>query len=135
VDDARVSLDLHMNQYLKHQKILLEGRRKLLLSLNPKAQILNSQVKLKTLSKHFDQLMIRKLSIQSERLQRVVSALRSIDPKNLLSRGYSILLSEKNQSVIASVNKVKLSEQMRILVSDGEILSTVNEIKPKNGKQ
>jgi exodeoxyribonuclease VII large subunit len=132
IDDARQILDSNINQYLKHQKMLIEARKKILLSLNPRSQILNSKVKLKTLSKQFDQLMQQKLSMQSERLQRVMSALKSVDPKKLLSRGYSILLSEKNRSVITSVGNVKKSEHLRIMVSDGEIITTVNEIISKN---
>jgi len=132
LDDTRQNLDAAILQYLRHQKTLLEGRKRVLYSLNPRSQIHNSQKRLHSLSKQLDTLMQRKVAIHAERLERVVSSLKAIDPKNLLTRGYSILFSEKDRSVITSVQKVKKSDQLRLMLADGEISSTVQEIFPKN---
>ena len=134
LDDARHHIDLSIGQTLKQHQLLLQARKKILYNLNPKAQIQNSKLRIRTIAKQLDQLVLRRVVYQSERLSRVSSAMKSIDPKNLLARGYSILFSEKDRSVITSVRHVTYSDRLRILLSDGEITSTVQEIIQKNGQ-
>lgn len=128
IDNARQHFDLAISQELKIQKTLLEGRKRILSTLSPKAQIQNSKEKLGRISRQLDHLLEQKQQIRKDRLMRVEVALKSIDPKNLLTRGYSILFSEKERSVINSVSRVKKSDSLRILVADGEIATTVSEI-------
>jgi exodeoxyribonuclease VII large subunit len=130
LDDFRLGLDTSAFQLLKHKKTLLEGGRKVLFSLNPRAKVINSQLRLASLAKLFDHLISRKVVVHYDRLNRLIAALKAIDPKNLLSRGYSILFSEKDRSVITSVHKIKQSDRLRLMVCDGEIESTVEEIYP-----
>jgi len=131
LDDTKQSLDLIVFQIFKQQRTALEARKKLLYSLNPQSQIINSQKRLVVISRQIDQFILRRVSIQSERLARVVSSLKAVDPKNLLKQGYSILFSEKDHSVINSVKSVKKSDKLRMLLADGEILSIIEEAIPK----
>ena len=135
LDDTRTHIDSSILQFLKQQKTIIEARKRVLYSLNPRSQILNSQKRLTAVSKQLDQLILRRVSFLSERLNRVSSSLKAIDPKNLLTRGYSILFSEKDRSVITSVHKVKMSDQLRMQLADGEILSTVNKVIPNDGQK
>lgn len=73
----------------------------------------------------------RTFSLRKERLLQISTALHSIDPKNLLTRGYCILFSEKDNSVITSVNAVEKQQDIRIMLSDGELLSTIKDVFPK----
>ncbi len=57
--------------------------------------------------------------------------LKAIDPKNVLSKWYSILFSEKDGSVINSIYKLKKQEKVRVWLVDGEALVTINEIIPR----
>lgn len=62
------------------------------------------------------------------RLSHISDMLKALDPKNVLQKGYSILFAEKETSVINSVAKLKKGQQARLLLSDGEIIITINEV-------
>lgn len=62
------------------------------------------------------------------KLQKTEEILRAIDPKNLLTKGYSILLSEREGSVIKSVRDVKNQAKIHILLSDGSAHSTLTDV-------
>lgn len=75
-----------------------------------------------------DQLFLRCLSLHQERLKKLSDSLQSINPKRLLSKGYAILFAEKDRSVISSIHALEQNQEIRLLLSDGEILSIVKEI-------
>ncbi len=81
--------------------------------------------------KQLNLLMHNSLSLSRERLKNIAAALQAIDPKHLLSKGYAIIFAEKDRSVITSVSAVERQQQIRLLLSDGEILSTIKDIFPK----
>jgi exodeoxyribonuclease VII large subunit len=60
-----------------------------------------------------------------QKLVQLTSHLKSIDPKNLLTKGYSILFRENSNSVIFSPKEVQAGENVRVLVKDGEIKAQV----------
>lgn len=130
LDALRQASDSSMLQALKQQKALLEAKRKFLYSLNPQVQLVNAQKRLSVFSRQLDQRMTTMFSIRKDRLKRVIAALQAIDPKNLLGRGYAILFSEIDRSVITSVHAIKRSDKFTALVADGEILVNVEEIFP-----
>lgn len=80
------------------------------------------------LTKRLDQLFQSQLDLYRERLGNLSETLRIIDPKNLLNKGYSILFAEKEHSVISSIHKLEKQQKARLLLSDGEVLITINEV-------
>ena len=80
--------------------------------------------------KQLDQQWQPILNLRKERLVQLCAALHSINPKNLLTKGYCILFSEKEHSVITSIKAVEKQQDVRVLLSDGEILSTIKDVFP-----
>ncbi len=78
--------------------------------------------------KGLDQAVHRLLMLKKERLQQLMNALHSINPKNLLTKGYAIVFAEKNRTVITSISNVEKRQEIRLLLTDGEILSTIKEV-------
>lgn len=81
--------------------------------------------------KQLQTLYQRSVSKKYEQLEMIKTSLSMVNPKNILSKGYCILFSEKDYSAITSINAVKTNDQVRILLSDGKLLTTINEILPK----
>lgn len=54
--------------------------------------------------------------------------LESLNPKNVLKRGYSILQNDKGQT-LTSVKELKTGDKIKTIVADGEVVSTVENIK------
>lgn len=67
-------------------------------------------------------------------LNHLIEMLQVLDPKNLLQKGYSILFAEKSQSVINSVLKLKKGDRAELLLGDGRISITINEVLPCESK-
>lgn len=78
--------------------------------------------------KRLDQLMGQQLTMDRDRLTHLSNMLQAIDPKRLLTKGYSILFSENEFSVINSVRQLKKNQQAKLQLSDGEAIITINEL-------
>lgn len=128
LDDIKQQLDKTIHHICKHKRMQLDARQRVLLSLKPINQILNFKQKLTSIKKRLDHYWERNIAQQKQRLKNLTSSLQQIDPKNLLTKGYSILLSKNEGLVIKSVLDLKKEMGLRILLSDGETLTTVDEI-------
>lgn len=133
-----------LNSYYKHlqalrpnariahyREILAQKRDRLNQSwkskLNHNKNKFNTQLK----QKQLDQAWQRVFNVKQERLLQLTNILSTINPKNLLSKGYSILFSEKENCVITSVSSVKKEDEISILLADGKLITKVKEIFPK----
>ena len=63
-----------------------------------------------------------------DRLNRVKQHLRSMHPQNILKKGYTILFSEKDDSIILSAKDLQPGEKFKALLHDGKVGATVNEV-------
>lgn len=129
LDDSRDTLTSAMQQKIMTYRLQLEALQRQLHALRPTVRILQFRQHLTSLQRQIDYQWTRSFSLRQERLANLIANLRSIDPKNLLQKGYSILFNEKTHCVITSTNSIEKEQEIRMLLSDGEILSTVKEIK------
>ncbi len=152
LDDSKIQLDNAIITFLKQKKselVSLEKRHK---ALEPVTQIRIMQNKLftlqrslegrllynlKTYQKKFTSLVFQKkidssilfsLQKKKERLSQIASHLHSINPKNLLTKGYCILFSENRDSVILSAKQITVTQEVKILLHDGLITAKTEEI-------
>lgn len=177
LDVVRQDIEGIMLQGLTTQRLILNSRQQLLMSLKPAAKLNHFRQKLSAFDRELKTCIQRKLQVlkvsvtnissgidqlwrikqsgrkslfqpaqksrqletlwkrlffqKKERLHHLKNSLDSVNPKNLLTKGYCILFSEKDHSAITSVGSVEKSEQVQILLSDGELLATINDIVSK----
>lgn len=81
--------------------------------------------------KRIHQLLVRNFQQKGADFKKLITALQALDPKQVLKKGYAIPFSEKEGSVVTSTLDVKENDALRLLISDGEIFTTVTGIKPK----
>jgi exodeoxyribonuclease VII large subunit len=74
------------------------------------------------------QMINDRMTLYRHKLAYVLDLLKVLDPKNVLQKGYSILFAEKSSFVINSITKLKKGQQARLLLSDGEVNITINEV-------
>jgi exodeoxyribonuclease VII large subunit len=103
LDDLSEEMTLTMQRMVSTKRLQLAGLQRQLLALDPMIRVQHLKQKLTQLTSH----------------------LKSIDPKNLLTKGYSILFRENSNSVIFSPKEVQAGENVRVLVKDGEIKARV----------
>lgn len=154
LDHLCSDIDLCIKHSLQEKQMRLFTFQKQIASLKPSEQVAALKQKLTTLSnaltasvrqhvsgwkKAFDPTSLQKELHQSlynqikqrkERLQQLTSHLSSIDPKNLLTKGYCILFQEKKGSIILSTADLEVQDKVRLQLQDGNVLLTVNEITP-----
>jgi exodeoxyribonuclease VII large subunit len=64
-----------------------------------------------------------------ERLRRVMEHLRSLHPQNLLKKGYAILFTEKENSIILSAKEIQKEQKITALLHDGKARVIVTEVE------
>ncbi len=131
-DDLKENLDQSMQQLLTQRKLLMQSATKQLALVQPQAQLANQKQKLLTLKNWLETIIQRILSQSKERLEQKAHFIHSINPKNLLKKGYAIPFSQKDNSVISSVHDVNLEEELKLLLSDGELITKIRDIKHDN---
>jgi exodeoxyribonuclease VII large subunit len=129
LDDIKNLLENTAKQKICKQKEFLTLFSNQLKSLNPKNKIEIKKNELSFFYKKLDLAMKNLIKIKKERLVKLISHLRAIDPKNLLKKGYSILFSEKNSSIILSKDDIAEKEKFSAIVSDGKIYAIVERVK------
>ena len=152
IDDSKLRLFAYGQTFLKQKKTELMSLEKQKKLLEPSYQIRQWKEKYSVLQKRLDQSWQqmatlrqklldssgkkRKLDLslqqnlqkQKQNLSTLISHLQSIDPKNLLTKGYCILFSENKNSVILSTKEVTPEQTLRIRMKDGQIKAKVEEI-------
>jgi exodeoxyribonuclease VII large subunit len=128
LDENLLKLDSLMQNILHKKLVYLDSAKKQIQSLQPSNKIRHMQDRLKSIQKALDSRVNQLILARKEQLLRVSSSIGLINPKNLLTKGYSILFSEKDRSVITSVHNVDKNQDLRIILSDGDIISIVKDI-------
>jgi len=64
-----------------------------------------------------------------DRLNRLTHHLRSLHPQNILNKGYTILFSEKDNSIILSARDIQPEQKIRALLHDGKAAATITEVE------
>lgn len=75
-------------------------------------------------------ILKREIKTKRDRLEKLAAHLNSLDPKEILKKGYTILFSEKEKSIILSIDNLQVNQKFYALMSDGQIAAKVEEIKP-----
>lgn len=128
LDELRTTFDRGILNSIQQMRIKLIGFQKQNNASNPIAKISHFRDKLKYFIKSFDQAFEKKRDKEKKHLQQTILLLKALDPRNLLTKGYSIVFSEKTGSIINSVRSLSKKEEVKLLFSDGEAQSTINEI-------
>lgn len=72
-----------------------------------------------------------KIQRSKEKLLSVSEHLSSLDPRNILKKGYSILFSEKDSSIILSAESLSQGDKFYALLSDGKVLAQTEKVEKR----
>ena len=151
-DDIKQKLTSYSASFLKQKRAELLSLEKQKNLLEPSYQIRLWKDKFNSLQKNIESSLRQKIKTEKNRLEydskrrklslflchilekkkenltKIVSHLQSIDPKNLLTKGYCILFSENRDSVILSSKELTPLQSLKIQLQDGQIKVKVEEI-------
>ena len=116
-------LSVLMRNMLTGEKERLENFEKQITILSPTNKIINSRQELSNLYEKVVNSINLKLNDEKAKISLLSSKLNALSPLEVLSRGYSI--SYKNEMPIKSVGDVKIGDNIKIRVTDGEFFAEV----------
>jgi exodeoxyribonuclease VII large subunit len=129
MDEVKSRLKQSSFSFLRHKKAELVSIEKQIKLLEPSTQIKLWKEKFASMQKTLHRTLTQMIQQKKENLLKISSHLQSIDPKNLLSKGYCILFSENKNSVILSTKDLFLSQNLKLVLQDGEAKVEVKEVR------
>lgn len=129
LDLLKEDLEESLRTRLSQEKVRLDSLARQLELLKPSAQITQLKAKFAAYPPRFRTAMQQILRQKKEGTRRLEDLLRSLHPKNLLKKGYTILFSEKGDSIILSSKELQPHQKFSVLLQDGKISATVNQIQ------
>ncbi|MCH9621358.1 MAG: Exodeoxyribonuclease 7 large subunit [Chlamydiia bacterium] len=107
VDNLSMNLDKALIDSITLKKKLLHEKKKSLELLSPETKLKAAKEKIKSLCKH----------------------LESINPNNLLKKGYSLIFKKDSKTIINSIKQLKADENITIRFSSGSAVAKIEQLK------
>lgn len=127
MDDFRNYFDKKIVENLSKYRLSLNGFHKQNEASKPSSKIQHLREKLLYLEKGLGQSVAKKWERERKHLEHTAILLNALDPRNLLTKGYSIVFSENN-SIIKSAASLQKGTFVSLLFADGKATSKINEI-------
>ena len=127
IDSIREDLDFCIRTQLKQKEAMLSSFAKQLALLNPSQQIVQWKQQLAPYQERLHKNILDQIRQRRDKLARVEHHLRSIHPKNLMRKGYSILFC--NQEIVSSVATINEKQTVYAHLTDGIIRATVEQVE------
>lgn len=127
LDEIKGQLERTIRQELFKKRLSLNALKKEASALKPTVKLKHFREKLNQWSQALDQSEINFLKTKKQHLKEMIRALKALDPKNVLKRGYSILFALNERSVIVSAQELSPGKKVKALLSDGEAHLTVDK--------
>jgi len=118
-----------VNVLEQHRSKLIETKNELDL-LSPEWQIKQRMQRLDNSSLRMDFFVNRFFLEQKQQLELMEEKIISYDPRHVLGRGYA-LVEDKDGSVITTIKRVQLGQDISVHISDGTISAGVTGVKEK----
>lgn len=83
-------------------------------------------------SRELPELVQKELFLKRRNLENVKAQLELLHPKRILAKGYTILFSQKDGSVISSVSALTSGQEVKLAFVDGEAAATITTIREKH---
>jgi len=120
-------LSVLMRNLLVSEREKITNFEKQVTLLSPVNKIQNSRQELSNAYEKIVNSMNLRLNDEKNKLSVLSGKLNALSPLAVLSRGYSITYNNKKS--VMSVNDIKVNDNIKVMVTDGEILATVTDVK------
>ncbi|MFN0064975.1 MAG: exodeoxyribonuclease VII large subunit [Chlamydiales bacterium] len=127
LDEAKLLLDKEIQKKLLKNKIRLHEIQRHILAHNPTARFFLYRERLSSYRRRLSESGSLHLRRKKEQLVHLTKQLKGLDPRNVLKRGYSILLAQKENSVIVSTTQLAQQKKIIAVLSDGRANLVVDD--------
>ena len=127
LNGAEEMLSRLMERKLRMLKMQTEQKKQLLSTLSPRAKIREKKYQCIRSEELLEETFLRILNQKKYRLQIQIERLTGLSPLQKLQQGYSYIVDDKNKNV-HSISGVKKEDILEIYVSDGKIVTKVQDV-------
>ena len=127
ISQLEIRSSKNMNNILDTNKKILDKIKSSYILSNPMSIYEIKEQKLDNLIDKTNTIINLYMNNKNNKYSNLINKLSVLNPLNTLKRGYSI--TKSNDKVISNIKDVKVNDTLNIKVSNGEIISTVKEIK------
>ena len=127
INQLEIRSSKNMNNILDTNKKILDKIRSSYILSNPMSIYEIKEQRLDNLIDKSNTIINVYMNNKNNKYTNLINKLSVLNPLNTLKRGYSI--TKLDNKVISNVKDVKINDTLNIKLSDGEIISTVKEIK------
>ena len=107
LDNLVASVDSSMGRFVRSKKQFVAEKKRSLQLFSPQNRVKRAREKMSAISNH----------------------LISVNPRNLLKKGYSLLFKDGTKEVITDINQIKESDCISAQLSHGSLTATITKIK------
>jgi exodeoxyribonuclease VII large subunit len=117
---------------LSQQIQQLDAARSALDLLRPEKRIVQWRERFNPFPGQLESILRASIREKNQKLKSIWEHLRSLDPRNLLKKGYAILFFEKESSLILSAKDLQPNQTFTALLHDGRVGAVVSRVEIKN---
>jgi exodeoxyribonuclease VII large subunit len=114
------SLTASVTARLQNDRRLVNSHLRALQHLSPRAKLSNARQRIDDLLASLQESMAHDLELQREKISSLSAQLGSLNPLNVLARGYAVVRIEPSGEIVRSSKQIKPKQLLSIRVSDGE---------------
>ena len=129
LDQLQLRLKQSLRTRISDNKQLVQARTHRLVQLSPVTKIQRYQDRLGQLDKILRSQMALVYDVKVAEVKRLSEALLMLDTSRIVARGYAIV--KKEESVVDSVENLKKTDQVTLLMRDGQVELEVKDVKTK----
>ena len=129
LDQLQLRLKQSLRTRISDNKQLVQARTHRLVQLSPVTKIQRYQDRLGQLDKLLRSQMALVYDAKVAEVKRLSEALLMLDTSRIVARGYAIV--KKEESVVDSVENLKRTDQVTLLMRDGQVELEVKDVKTK----
>ena len=129
LDQLQLRLKQSLRTQISDNKQLVQARTHRLVQLSPITKIQRYQDRLGQLDKLLRSQMALVYDAKVAEVKRLSEALLMLDTSRIVARGYAIV--KKEDSVVDSVENLKKTDQVTLLMRDGQVELEVKDVKTK----
>ncbi len=129
LDQLQLRLKQSLRTRISDNNQVIQARTHRLVQLSPVTKIQRYQDRLAQLDKLLRSKMALVYDAKVAEVKRLSEALLMLDTSRIVARGYAIV--KKEESVVDSVENLKITDQVTLLMRDGQVELEVKDVKTK----
>ena len=135
LDDLELRLRLSWQRRLGERRSQLAQLMAVLRGATPRRQLAGMQERYRWSGRALERAIIQLVGHRQVRLELAARALQTVSPLATLERGYSIVVSQSDGSVVTDAATVAPGAGIDVRLAHGELSATVNESRTSNDAQ